>query len=86
MKNQALLNLERGRSWSIAAGVLYRSRDGMRNFEHGGNPFQKDSLPTAIRHVAVILDDPLLSVYYSRIGDTPECILLSKIELTNEYH
>jgi len=66
-------------------GVLYRSRDGLKNFEPGPNPFQINSAPSTVRHVALKLDGDTLSVFYSRIGDNPESILLSKIKLSGDW-
>ena len=66
-------------------GMLYRSRDGLTGFELGGNPFQNGALPSMIRHVALKLDGDVLSVFFSRIGDAPESILLSKIKLQKDW-
>ncbi len=64
-------------------GILYRSRDGLTNFERGANPFP--SGPQQVRHVALKLDDQTLSVYFSRIGDSPESILLARIDLSQDW-
>jgi hypothetical protein len=66
-------------------GVLYRSRDGLTNFEPGGNPFQSESRRSMVRHVALKLDGNVLSVFYSNIGDSPESILMSRIELEKDW-
>ena len=66
-------------------GVMYRSRDGLKDFEPGPNPFQVDSTPSRVRHVALKLDGDTLSIFYSRLGDNPESILLSKIELSPDW-
>ena len=63
------------------SGQLYRSRDGIKNFEPGANPFNKLFYRSRVRHVAVYVSGTVLNVYYSRIGDKPECILLSTINL-----
>ena len=39
-----------------------------------------------MRHTAIKLDDNTLSVFYSRFGDTPERIMLSKVELTPDWN
>ena len=57
-------------------GVFYRSRDGRTNFEEGPTLFNED-----MRHAAVLVRDGKLLVFYSMVGDTPERILLSEIEL-----
>jgi hypothetical protein len=67
-------------------GVLYRSRDGLTNFEPGGNPLRLDTTRTEARHVALKLDGAVLSVFHSNIGDSPERVLLSKIRLTEDWN
>lgn len=64
-------------------GILYRSRDGLTNFEQGVNPFPNG--PTQVRHVALKLDGHVLSVYYSNIGDNPESILVARIDLAKDW-
>ena len=76
-----------GHHYAMAkAGVLYRSVDGLKDFERGINPFNLDSALYEIRHVALKLDGNTLSVFYSRIGDSPECILMSRIELNLDWN
>jgi hypothetical protein len=50
-------------------GVMYRSRDGLTDFEEGPALF-----PTTIRHTALKLDGDNLSVFFSNAGDCPEQI------------
>ncbi|GAB4042923.1 hypothetical protein [Spirosoma litoris] len=69
-----------GRSSSI-----YRSKDGKTEFEKGPNPFAKIQKPNSLRHSAVKLVGDTLWVFYSRVGDTPERILLTKIKLTDDW-
>ncbi len=72
-------------------GQLYRSKDGLTNFEQGPNPFpesgyrDQDYDDSGPRHVALKLDGDKLKVYYSNIGDSPERILSSVIELNNDW-
>jgi len=66
-------------------GLLYRSKDGVKNFEKGPNPFEKLNFQGQFRHSAVLVKDNILYVFYSRIGDLPEIILLSKIPLTADW-
>ena len=61
-------------------GIFYRSRDGLSDFQEGPTLFTKN-----IRHTALKLDEDILSVFYSNIGDAPERILLSTIELTPDW-
>ena len=75
-----------GYYYSIArAGVFSRSRDGQTPFEEGPTLFNEDPALT-LRHAAVDLRGNRLNVYYSRIGDAPERILLSYIDLTPDWH
>lgn len=67
-------------------GVFYRSKDGISNFEKGPNPFLKIQNPSMLRHSAVIVRKNVLYVFYSRIGDMPERILLSKIQLKDDWN
>lgn len=61
-------------------GVVFRSLDGLKDFEKG-----PDIIPR-MRHAALVQDQNQLYIYYSRIGDTPERILKSKVDLdTNSW-
>jgi len=80
----------RHRGWWYAmakGGALYRSRDGLGGFEAGPNPFPGGELrkgplnEPGPRHVAVLVEDETLWVYYSSIGDAPERILRARIDL-----
>lgn len=59
---------------------VYRSRDGLSNFERGPLLFRDGSRHTALRRSGGTLD-----VLYSRIGDAPEHILHATIDLTEEW-
>lgn len=63
------------------AGVLLRSHDGVTPFETGPRLFGDDPKLT-LRHAAVDVQGNRVAVYYSRIGDRPERILLSYIVLS----
>ena len=72
-------------------GLLYRSKDGLTQFQQGPNPFpggeardQNYNSPGP-RHVALHLLGDNLWVYYSNIGDAPERILRSRIRLAGEW-
>jgi hypothetical protein len=73
-------------------GLLYRSRDGLTNFEQGPNPFPGSELRdqsynnAGPRHVALHRTGETLWVYYSNIGDAPERILRRRIELTSNWN
>jgi hypothetical protein len=66
------------------AGVFWRSRDGVTPFEQGPTLFDEDK-ELILRHAAIDLEGDHLSVYYSRIGDRPERILLSRILLRADW-
>ena len=66
-------------------GELYSSKDGITNFKKLGNPFLKIQNPSMIRHIAVLLRDDNVYVFYSRLGDMPERILMSKIPMTDDW-
>jgi len=69
------------------SGQLARSKDGAHNFEAGPNPFSKIQTKTNyLRHAAVKLVGDTLYVFYSKIGDTPERIVFSKINLTSNWN
>ncbi|MDB5273018.1 MAG: hypothetical protein JWO58_1385 [Chitinophagaceae bacterium] len=68
------------------AGLLARSKDGISAFEEGPNPFSKiQSKENYLRHAAVAVKGDTLLVFYSRIGDAPERILLSYIPLKGDW-
>jgi len=67
-------------------GLFYKSKDGITNFEKGPNSFNKIQNPSTVRHSAVFIRKNNLYVFYSRIGDVPERILVSKIRLTNDWN
>jgi hypothetical protein len=61
-------------------GLLYRSEDGLEGFELGPQLFT-DSM----RHSAVLVRGDRLFVFYTNIGDAPESILVSSVDLTPEW-
>lgn len=73
-------------------GLLYRSRDGLTQFEQGPNPFPGSDLRdqnynnAGPRHLALHRVGGTLWIYYSSIGDSPERILRSRIELTPDWN
>lgn len=62
-------------------GVLYRSADGLSGFERGpdlfGEPLQ--------RHSALLLRGDTLHVFWTRVGDAPESILASTVDLAGPW-
>lgn len=70
-----------GRSSSV-----FRARDPRAPFEKGPSPFIKIQNPSLLRHSAVKVVDDTLWVFYSRVQDEPERILLSKIKLDSDWN
>lgn len=60
-------------------GNLYRSADPAQPFERG------PPLIPGMRHAAIRADGDLLWVFYSRIGDAPERILASRIDMRPDW-
>ena len=60
-------------------GVIYRSRDGLTQFEQGPH-----YLP-GVRHTAMWVDRDTLYLVYTIAGDTPERIMLATIDLTKDW-
>ncbi len=61
-------------------GQLYRSRDGFREFETGPVLFE----PT-MRHSALLKRDDTLYVFWTRVGDVPESVMLSTIDISGDW-
>ena len=61
-------------------GIFYRSRDGLGDFEQGPTLFTSN-----MRHNALKLEGDSLSVFYTNVGDCPERILLSTIDLKSDW-
>jgi hypothetical protein len=75
-----------GYHYAIArTGVFLRSRDGAERFEAGPALLLSRDGRYVLRHAAVDLRGETLWVYYSRIGDRPERILVSRIHLTPDW-
>jgi hypothetical protein len=70
-----------GASYAVVMpGLLYRSADGLRGFERVadlfGEPLQ--------RHTALLKRGDTLFVFWSRVTDAPESILVSRVDLTGD--
>jgi len=66
-------------------GQLLRSKDPLGSFELGPNPFKDTPYSGRVRHVATLLRGRRLFVFFSGVGDTPERILLSTMDLTPDW-
>jgi hypothetical protein len=61
-------------------GQFYRSQDGLSDFKAGPLLFE----PT-MRHSAVLVKNDQLFVFWTRVGDAPESILLSTVNLSSDW-
>jgi hypothetical protein len=61
-------------------GVFYRSKDGLTDFEQGPTLF-----PNTMRHGGLLVRGETLYVFWTRVGDTPEHILLSTIDISGDW-
>lgn len=70
-----------GYAYALAMpGYLYRSRDGLTGFEEGPQLFDDD-----MRHSALLVRGSTLYVFYTEAGEAPERILLSTIDLSDDW-
>ena len=71
----------RGATYALAMpGLIYRSADGLTGFEAGPTLFNPD-----MRHSAVLQREDQLFVFWTQVGDSPERILLSTIDLSPDW-
>jgi hypothetical protein len=71
-----------GMTYAMAMpGQFYRSKDGMHGFEPGPILFNPN-----MRHSAVMKRSGELWVFWTQVGEAPERILLSRIDLTGDWH
>ncbi|MEX2229486.1 MAG: hypothetical protein WEB13_07600 [Dehalococcoidia bacterium] len=61
-------------------GVFLRSRDGLTGFERGPTLFTHD-----MRHSAVFVDGDTLTVFYTVVGEAPERVVVSAIDLSGDW-
>jgi hypothetical protein len=61
-------------------GQVYKSANGQDDFKEGPLLFNPN-----MRHSAVLVRDNVLLVFWTQVGDIPESILLSRIDLTNHW-
>ena len=67
-------------------GVLGRAAELTGPFETGPSPFAGSAYAGKVRHVGLLLRGETLSVFFSVIGDAPERILLSTIDIKGDWH
>jgi hypothetical protein len=66
-------------------GQLARSKDPLASFAVGPNPFTGGPYAERVRHVAVVRRGTTLFVFFTGIGDAPERILVSTIDLAGDW-
>lgn len=70
-----------GMTYALAMpGQLYRSNDGLGGFDAGPVLFNP-----RMRHAALLKRGDILHVFWTQVGDAPERILLSRIELSGDW-
>ena len=70
-----------GYTYSMAMpGQFYRSRNPLGSFEEGPRLFNAN-----MRHSALLIRDNILFVFWTQVGDVPEHILLSTIDISGEW-
>jgi hypothetical protein len=66
-------------------GRLARSKDPRTTFELGPNPFRGGRYAKRIRHVGLLRRGNRLHVFFTAIGDAPERVLMSAIDLAGDW-
>ncbi|MEX2683599.1 MAG: hypothetical protein Q6373_018635 [Candidatus Sigynarchaeota archaeon] len=62
-----------------AGGMIVRSRDGLAAFERG------PAIIPGFRHCALLAKGQTLLLFYTRVGDAPERILLSTVDISKDW-
>ena len=71
----------RGHFYALAMpGQFYRSYDLLTGYQEGPMLFNPN-----MRHCAVLVRDDVLHVFWTQVGDIPEHVIHSKIELTDDW-
>jgi len=66
-------------------GRLSRAADPLASFALGPNPFRDGPYAGRIRHVALLQRGNALHVFFTAIGDAPERVMWSTIDLTGDW-
>ena len=66
-------------------GQLLRSKDLLASFEPGPNPFRDGPFANRVRHVAITVRAEKLYIFFSAIGDAPERILMTTMDLDGDW-
>jgi len=65
----------------VMPGQIYRFKDNQLSLEEGPLLFNKQ-----MRHSALLKREDSLHVFWSQVGDTPESILMSTVDLSVDWH
>jgi len=77
---------ESGQLYGLARlGILSRAKNPLEMFELGPNPFRDGPYAGRLRHVALLRQGDTMNVVFSGIGDAPEHILMSTIDLRGDW-
>jgi hypothetical protein len=75
-----------GRFYGMARlGQLLRASNPLEAFELGGSPFRDSPYAGRVRHVTLLETNGLLHVVFSAIGDAPESILHTTIQMKGDW-
>jgi hypothetical protein len=66
-------------------GQLSRSTDPFGIFEIGPNPFRGGPYAGKVRHVGLVVRGTTLFVFFTAIGDAPERVMLSTVEMIGDW-
>jgi hypothetical protein len=66
-------------------GLVSRASDPLDVFETGPNLFRGTSYAGRVRHVALVHRGNRMHVFFTGIGDAPERVLMSTVELTSDW-
>jgi hypothetical protein len=85
---QSYLRVFRHQGWVYGMtrlGRLARGKDPAEALELGPNPFRDGAHGNRVRHVGLWQRGSRLSVFFTAIGDAPERVLLSTIDLAGDW-
>lgn len=66
-------------------GVVSRASDPLASFTSGTSLFRDGSYANRVRHVAVMPRNDRLLVFFTAIGDAPERVMLSSVDLSGDW-
>ena len=86
-KTSYLRVFQRGRFYYGVSrlGLVSRSTDPLASFESGPNLFRESSYASRVRHVALVQRGERMYVFFTGIGDAPERVLVSTVELSSDW-